>query len=558
MYDSRTDAGFPCTLPAEDAAPLLVAVARGDVDAYTNETGLPFDPQGVRTLLRVAACTGNLYVLRDLLRHAPDGAKPPSVCADAAYNGQLTCLQYAYEHGCPWDVHTTRAAAVGGALACLVYAHEQGCPWDGVTRARARIHSVSCLAYARAHGCPQNSADVLCSPPPDECFCAATTRSSTFDEHEVTHMEYEHLHARLPEEWWPHAADAAMRAGHAGCALLALRAHSPCSATAWVHAAARGMWDAVYVAIGYRRTMDARVPATAACGGRLDVLRQLAAHGFDFSRLTAAGGAHVYNAAMRWEARDAVHVVTTTDSSNAAGIDMMRFLYDVRTPWDASVTHTAARLDVLDCLRFAHEYGCPWHPQTCAAATIKDAVECLRYARENGAPWDVRGILRMAAGSAPQCLRYLRENTSLSHLNLAVGRGNSMICGRYTRVQARAAHDCAPAPRRSEAATDAAAVRATHAATADVTGDDPTDKCGSSVPAEAPASTPAFAALTWGNGDDPRAVHDDEVAAVVPLCRVPVTVVAVAASTANIYEPAGATPAWGRDAAADPCDPPAP
>ena len=68
-------------------------------------------------------------------------------------NGQLECLKYAHEHGCPWDEGRARAAAENGHLECLKYAREHGCPWDEWTcacrpewtfgvfevRARARV-----------------------------------------------------------------------------------------------------------------------------------------------------------------------------------------------------------------------------------------------------------------------------------------------------------------------------------------------------------------------------------------------------------------------------------
>jgi len=50
-------------------------------------------------------------------------------------------LQYAHEHGCPWDIFTSCGAAEGGHLEVMRYAHGHGCPWDA-----------HCLAWAEAAG----------------------------------------------------------------------------------------------------------------------------------------------------------------------------------------------------------------------------------------------------------------------------------------------------------------------------------------------------------------------------------------------------------------------
>ena len=45
----------------------------------------------------------------------------------------MEVLQWAREHGCPWDANTCNAAAAGGHLEVLKWAREQGCPWDADT-----------------------------------------------------------------------------------------------------------------------------------------------------------------------------------------------------------------------------------------------------------------------------------------------------------------------------------------------------------------------------------------------------------------------------------------
>jgi len=47
--------------------------------------------------------------------------------AAAAGNGQLSCLQFLHENGCPWDEHTPSSAAANVHINCLQYALEHNC-----------------------------------------------------------------------------------------------------------------------------------------------------------------------------------------------------------------------------------------------------------------------------------------------------------------------------------------------------------------------------------------------------------------------------------------------
>jgi len=42
-------------------------------------------------------------------------------------------VEYAHEHGCPWNKMTCAAAAKEDHLHVLKYAHENGCPWGETT-----------------------------------------------------------------------------------------------------------------------------------------------------------------------------------------------------------------------------------------------------------------------------------------------------------------------------------------------------------------------------------------------------------------------------------------
>jgi hypothetical protein len=79
------------------------------------------------------------------------------VAISAAEAGQLACLRFLIEHGCPSCLLTTAAAAEHGHLDCLMYLHAQGCPWDeGTTTDAAAGGHLDCLAFAVEKGCPVN------------------------------------------------------------------------------------------------------------------------------------------------------------------------------------------------------------------------------------------------------------------------------------------------------------------------------------------------------------------------------------------------------------------
>ena len=56
-------------------------------------------------------------------------------CRTAASKGQLVCLQYLHENGCPWDKTTIEYAEMGrpnrGHADCVEYAKKNGCPNPG-------------------------------------------------------------------------------------------------------------------------------------------------------------------------------------------------------------------------------------------------------------------------------------------------------------------------------------------------------------------------------------------------------------------------------------------
>jgi hypothetical protein len=70
-------------------------------------------------------------------------------------DNHLKCLKYVHENGCPWSTKTCQFFAAFDCINCLKYAHENGCPWSTETCHSAWENDcLECLEYAHKNGCP--------------------------------------------------------------------------------------------------------------------------------------------------------------------------------------------------------------------------------------------------------------------------------------------------------------------------------------------------------------------------------------------------------------------
>lgn len=74
-----------------------------------------------------ATAHGCMEILEYLHKHQ---ALDSSMCYQAAITGDMHMLQWLHNHGCPWNAHTTRAAAERGDLEMLYYLYGNGCVFD--------------------------------------------------------------------------------------------------------------------------------------------------------------------------------------------------------------------------------------------------------------------------------------------------------------------------------------------------------------------------------------------------------------------------------------------
>lgn len=76
--------------------------------------------------------------------------------AIAAKNGNIDCLKYLHEQGCPLTAHSTTNAAEQGHLDCLIYLHENNCKWtSSAYKGAVKKNRTSCISYLVDNECPQ-------------------------------------------------------------------------------------------------------------------------------------------------------------------------------------------------------------------------------------------------------------------------------------------------------------------------------------------------------------------------------------------------------------------
>jgi hypothetical protein len=153
-------------------------------------------------------------------------------CSNAALNGHLEILKYAYDNGCQWDAWTCSNAALNGHLDVLQLAHENGCPWTEHTCSNAALNGhLHILEYAHVHGCPWN--EFTCSNAAlnghMDVLVYAFTRGCPWNSYTCSNAAQNgHLHilkyARIFNcPWTHHTVQKAMEHGHVDVARWACR-----------------------------------------------------------------------------------------------------------------------------------------------------------------------------------------------------------------------------------------------------------------------------------------------------------------------------------------------
>ncbi|KAL6059777.1 Ankyrin repeat domain containing protein [Balamuthia mandrillaris] len=156
--DEKNSCGWPVEelLPAEMLCHILQALPKDSVApaSRTCRRWYACSPPGVRHKLSMRWACSSLAALQ-WVRLDQDCPLSANTCALAAAQGQLQVLQWAREHGFPWDESTCNAAAETGQLKVLQWARENGAPWDETTCTNAAAGGhLEVLQWARANGCP--------------------------------------------------------------------------------------------------------------------------------------------------------------------------------------------------------------------------------------------------------------------------------------------------------------------------------------------------------------------------------------------------------------------
>lgn len=129
------------------------AVATNHVEClrFAHENGCPWD----ESVPYNAVLSGSIECLQYVLEHkCPIGME--ACLKYAMENSQLDIVECLRQHGCPWG-RSVLAAIQEGAIDSLRYAHEHNYPWnEEVPYTAAKFGELQCLKYAIENGCPIN------------------------------------------------------------------------------------------------------------------------------------------------------------------------------------------------------------------------------------------------------------------------------------------------------------------------------------------------------------------------------------------------------------------
>lgn len=223
---------------------------------YLLDNGCPFD----ESLTEVTASRGHWDLLRHLIsRGCPIGPRVPEAIAEtgdikflkeieaekywtktatfaAASAGELKCLKYLIDNGCPYDSETFAASTSSSDLACFEYLKSIGCPMGPeAVRIAARDGDIDMLRYLVSLGFPIEE-DALTSIVSNvdaefftdtlmECFeflvekkCPISTSTLSFaaQDNNMRVLEYAFSQKDCPKND-PHIAAMASLGGHLEC-----------------------------------------------------------------------------------------------------------------------------------------------------------------------------------------------------------------------------------------------------------------------------------------------------------------------------------------------------
>lgn len=144
------DQGCPCNI---DACALAAVGERGNIDClrllldrFPLGKAAPVPAAQQRAVCAAAAAEGRVACLQ--LLHARGWEWDATACASAALGGFTCCLDYLLTQQCPCDETAAEHAAMAGTMACLVLVGERGAPLSiAAAEAAARNGNVDCLQY---------------------------------------------------------------------------------------------------------------------------------------------------------------------------------------------------------------------------------------------------------------------------------------------------------------------------------------------------------------------------------------------------------------------------
>ena len=261
-----------------------------------------------------------------------------------------------------WSTVVTEVATIYGQLACLRFAHEKGCPWSSTLIASALglcfipIHPTrrnSCLLYAIENGCPL--------------------------------PEYIYWHGDCPRL----LCSALAQLGLSNCIAAARKRGAEWSELTCKWAVAAGELKCLQFLHEHGCPWDAHTTAVAASNGDLACLKYAHEHGCEWNKDVCFNAAyHGHLECLQYlHTNDCPWDEETCHAAAGTGqLECLRYAHEQGCPWDESTCDMAADGSHLSTLQYAHEHGCPWSESTSMTALGRGDSAIMIYLVENNCP----------------------------------------------------------------------------------------------------------------------------------------------------------------------------
>lgn len=160
--------------------------------------------------------------------------------------------------------------------------------------------------------------------------------------------------------------------------------------------------------------LDNNFAKYAAKDGNLEMLKWSDVNGFHLGINTfmhAAKKGHLE--VLQWANNNILPIINIHIANSAAEggqLDVLKWLYSLKCPWNQLTCAFAARSGRLDVLQWLREKGFQWNEMTCVRAAESGQLHILQWARANGCPWSSETCDGAATHGHLEILQWARAN----------------------------------------------------------------------------------------------------------------------------------------------------